>query len=340
MPSRAFPPALHSRAQTQTPIAASWQCSRWRATTRASSIQPTHHFRDRPCLFDLYVTWIGWDGFMEEGFDVVKVATSTSGPTYIVTDGRSTIIVLPNRSVDDPSPDAGVQFWRRVDQTGAIDSAFGMEPEFGLNFLADVVLADDEIVTSSAVDDVANLLFWHLTDQGLFFDDSGMFEDEIEELAAAGITLGCDPDGYLFCPDDAVTRAQMATFIARWLHLDLDAPERFSDDDGSVHEASINAIAEIGITLGCDSADPTLFCPDDVVTREQMASFIARALLLADDFSDRFTDDDGSPHELAIDAIATLGVTLGCDGADPALYCPNDPVLRKHMAAFIVRAGV
>ncbi len=41
--------------------------------------------------------------------------------------------------------------------------------------------------------------------------------------------------------------------------------------------SNINAIAEEGVTLGCDEAG-TLFCPDDPVRRDQMASFIGRAL--------------------------------------------------------------
>ena len=67
--------------------------------------------------------------------------------------------------------------------------------------------------------------FWHLTDQGRFFDDSGQFEEDIEALAAAGITLGCNTEGTLFCGDKPVTRGQMASFIALCLCLASDAPD-------------------------------------------------------------------------------------------------------------------
>ena len=43
---------------------------------------------------------------------------------------------------------------------------------------------------------------------------------------------------------------------------------------GSVHNANINAIADAGISKGC--TDATHYCPNDFVTREQMASFLAR----------------------------------------------------------------
>jgi hypothetical protein len=46
---------------------------------------------------------------------------------------------------------------------------------------------------------------------------------------------------------------------------------------GSVHNANIQAIADAGITTGCNPPDNTAYCPNDLVTREQMASFLARA---------------------------------------------------------------
>ncbi len=48
-------------------------------------------------------------------------------------------------------------------------------------------------------------------------DDGSIFEDEIAQIASAGITLGCNPEGTRFCPDDPVTRGQMAAFLRRAL---------------------------------------------------------------------------------------------------------------------------
>ncbi len=48
-----------------------------------------------------------------------------------------------------------------------------------------------------------------------------------------------------------------------------------------------------------------------------------------------FVDDDGNPHEGAIEAIAAAGITTGCL---PDLFCPAAPVTRAEMAAFLVRA--
>ncbi len=58
---------------------------------------------------------------------------------------------------------------------------------------------------------------------GTFWDDDGsVFENAIERLAASGITQGCNPPtNDRFCPDDSVTRGQMAAFLKRALGDEL-----------------------------------------------------------------------------------------------------------------------
>jgi hypothetical protein len=111
-------------------------------------------------------------------------------------------------------------------------------------------------------------------------DDDSEFEDDIDSLAAARITRGCDPPANTrFCPDDEVTRGQMAAFLVRALNLPPPSEDDvFTDDDNSVFEDDINRLAAAGITRGCGPPGGTLFCPDDNVTRAQMASFLVRSL--------------------------------------------------------------
>ena len=100
----------------------------------------------------------------------------------------------------------------------------------------------------------------------------------INAIAAAGITKGCNPpDSTKFCPNSSVTRGQMASFLVR--AFDLPAGEAdFVDTANSVHADSIAALAAAGLTKGCNPPDNDRFCPDNAVTREQMAAFLARAL--------------------------------------------------------------
>ena len=110
-------------------------------------------------------------------------------------------------------------------------------------------------------------------------DASGVHAANIEALAAAGITTGCEVEPLRFCPDREVSRAEMATFLVR--ALELEAPSEgagFADVDASgVHAANIEALAAAGITTGCH-VEPLRFCPGREVTRAQMATFLVRAL--------------------------------------------------------------
>ena len=112
------------------------------------------------------------------------------------------------------------------------------------------------------------------------------------------------------------------------------------DIEGSVFVADIVWLAEEGITLGCNPPANDLFCPNDNVTRGQMAAFLVRFLGLTDDGGgNMFVDDDGSIFEDAIAKLAAAEITLGCNPPLNDRFCPNDPVTRGQMAAFIRRAN-
>ncbi len=65
--------------------------------------------------------------------------------------------------------------------------------------------------------------------------DSNVFHDDIAWLADAAVTKGCNPpDNDEFCPDDAVTRSQMAAFMRRFArYIDAeDGTPAFADAAG------------------------------------------------------------------------------------------------------------
>ena len=156
------------------------------------------------------------------------------------------------------------------------------------------------------------------------------FRDDIVWLAERGITTGCAETR--FCPDELVPRDQMATFLRRAEALPAATHDWFTDDSTNAHQDSINRVADAGVTRGC-SADR--YCPKALVTRAQMATFLARALGLASTSQDYFTDDDGTANEDAINRLAAAGITPGCA---PNRFCPNGELTRAQMAAFLHRA--
>jgi hypothetical protein len=132
----------------------------------------------------------------------------------------------------------------------------------------------------------------------------------------------------------AVVAALLAALVALPITpsgAELPPGGTFIDDDGDTHEPSIEAIAAEEITRGCS---PTRYCPDDPVTRGQMAAFINRALGLDPAGPSPFTDTTGTFTD-DINRLYAAGITKGCT---PTLYCTNEPVTRGQMATFITRA--
>jgi hypothetical protein len=173
---------------------------------------------------------------------------------------------------------------------------------------------------------------------GTFFDDDGTTQEGfIEAIRAAGITFGCNPPlNDLYCPERALTRAEMASLLVRALDLAPAMSNPFVDTADSVHVDTISALAASGITRGCNPPDNDMFCPKSLVTRAQMAAFLVRAFGYEDGVeTDHFADDDDSVFEADINRIAAAGISAGCGDGD---FCPARKLLRSEMAVFVARA--
>ncbi|MGD2101520.1 MAG: hypothetical protein PVG83_04735 [Acidimicrobiia bacterium] len=116
-------------------------------------------------------------------------------------------------------------------------------------------------------------------------DDQSIFQDAIDAIAAEGIAKGCNPPlNNRFCPNDHVTRGQMAAFLVRALgYTDDGGGNLYIDDDNTIFETDIDKLGTAGITKGCNPPLNNRFCPNDHVTRGQMAAFLARAMGLGVD---------------------------------------------------------
>ena len=129
-----------------------------------------------------------------------------------------------------------------------------------------------------------------------------------------------------YCPEDSVTREQMAAFLHRALpDLDVIHPEAgsFADVWGPVIDTGqppvfyedMAWLARTGVTVGCNPPTNTLFCPSDLVLRGQMASFLARA------------SDLPQTEPLAPTLTEVLSIT---DGSRRPMGAPPDP-LHRHV---------
>ena len=230
---------------------------------------------------------------------------------------------------------AGVVPAESAVELAALD--FGVEgtnpSETGLLLFTDGTLFNGEELFKTGSPQANEALVVRVSSDLPFEDIFGhRFADDIVWAFDNGITTGCKRNPPLYCPDDEVTRAQMATFLDRALGLPGTSEDFFTDDENSSHERAINRIAAAGITTGCGGRK---YCPNDPVTRAQMATFLDRALDLDRTSEDFFTDDEDSSHERAINRLAASGITTGCAATR---FCPNKIVTRGQMAAFLHRA--
>lgn len=139
-------------------------------------------------------------------------------------------------------------------------------------------------------------------------------------------------------PADRYGARMLHTLIALTLALSAFSSGSFTDDNQSVHEADIEAIAAAGITRGCNPPLNDHFCPDARVTRGEMAAFLSRALELPQPPTDFFSDDNGDTFETQINAVAAADITRGCDPPSNRYYCPGRSITRAEMASMLTRA--
>ena len=177
-----------------------------------------------------------------------------------------------------------------------------------------------------------------LAQAGRFGDaaEGAFYSDAVASLDRVGVFAGTECDEG-FCPGGVIDRKTMAVWVVRVLERE-DPPgvteSRFDDvDPAGFFAPFIEKLADLGATTGCGDGR---FCPDDPVTRAQMAVFLSRAYGLAEGPDPGFVDvGPGNWFADHVARLAASGITTGCgDGR----FCPGDHTTRAQMAVFLWRA--
>jgi len=208
----------------------------------------------------------------------------------------------------------------------------------------------------------------HVGDSFADVPRSQPFYKKIETLLHNGITTGCTATTY--CPGSTVARDAMAIFVAKGIAGGGELVPVAGAVGASAYNCSgggvslftdvaptdafckhVHFLAAQNVTLGCNG---TQYCPGQVITRDAMASFIAKAIVApaggagvpvsGSGPSGTYSCDPGSAHVHFSDVPATNpfckhihflwanGIVEGCT---PTTYCPTQPVARDAMAKFI-----
>lgn len=169
------------------------------------------------------------------------------------------------------------------------------------------------------------------------------FADYIFLMKSNSIADNCS-DLNQYCPEANTTRAQMALFIVRKLmsgDVFTYTTRPYFTDVPATHPqfAHIQKLRDLGITSGCTA---TTYCPDDSVTRGQMAAFIIRARLgirsgatFTYPTTQAFSDVPSSDLFFSfIQKMKEFGITSGCTATE---YCAGGLTTRGQMAVFVIR---
>ena len=168
--------------------------------------------------------------------------------------------------------------------------------------------------------------------------------DAIEQLRVTGITSGCEQTPQqMFCPDDPVSRAEMAVFLEKvvqgvsFLPVPGEGALPFDDIEGHWAEYWIIKLKQDGFTSGCSPAN---YCPEIITNRAEMAIFLLRLKYGVGFIPPRaqgIVFNDVPADYWAVDWIEKLaadGITSGCDAGK---YCPNRGLSRAEMAVLLIR---
>ena len=175
---------------------------------------------------------------------------------------------------------------------------------------------------------------------GRFTDDDGnTHEDDIERIARLGITVGCSVDPPLYCPDDPVTRAEMAAFLLRAVGQPRPTPVNTGQYVDIEDDKWYTNYAYALIQMGVDTGQNSLWRPNDPLTRLEMAEWLTRMFdqINPATVPQGLFGDINPADRSVVEGLYQTGVTRGCSDT-PLLYCPDESVTRAQMASFIIRA--
>jgi len=220
-------------------------------------------------------------------YNHVGIGTDTRGGSLYVT---VVFVGRPDSTPDSP-PDASAT--RSPEHNGTFTDDDGNVHESNIEAIAakGITLGcnppdnsrycpDDSVTRGAMAAFIARAMGLPSADGDHFNDDeASTFEQAINQVATTGITQGCNPPGNTrFCPGRTMTRGEMAAFLVRAFDLPASKTDYFADDHGHIFEDAINRLGAAGITMGCNPPENSRYCPDDPIRRDQMATFLVRAV--------------------------------------------------------------
>ena len=224
----------------------------------------------------------------------------------------------------------------------------GDAPSIGENAFSGVTAAvyypaDNNTWTDEVMLDYGGSLTWTSYSETVFEDveEGTWYYDAVYWALENGITKGTSET--TFSPDLSVTRAQLVTFLYRLAgspSVDVDNPfEDVNETDYADYYDAILWAYCVGVTTGKNTAET--FCPDDAVTRAEIATFLWRYYgeQVPDEITEEFLDvtDQSVWYYEAVYWAYQNGITLGMSETE-LIFSPETVCTRAQFVTFLYRA--
>ncbi|HNX29363.1 MAG TPA: S-layer homology domain-containing protein [Syntrophomonadaceae bacterium] len=172
------------------------------------------------------------------------------------------------------------------------------------------------------------------SDIAALYDIAGHWaQGSIESLLASGAVSGY-PDNS-FRPDATITRGEFVTILVKAFKLEPGTGKLFTDTTGHWAKDYISAAAALGIVNGYDV---NCFGPDDLITREQMAVMIIKALDIGLIPGDPAFSDQTSISDWAKSSVKTAGEEGILSGYPDNTFRPQGNATRAEAVMVIAKA--
>lgn len=177
---------------------------------------------------------------------------------------------------------------------------------------------------------------------GLFLDVSNHWaKDMIEDVSQKGIVTGYETEkGYVFKPDNVMTREEFAVVVGRFMEVDTSMYEDFSLNFGDNHVIAdwsrpyIAAMYDSGIINGKQIGNVVNFAPKDTITRAEAITILGRTLEGVTEVDVSFADN----AQIPVWAMEFVGKMCGLgyiSGYEDNTIRPNNNVTRAEAVTLL-----
>ena len=173
--------------------------------------------------------------------------------------------------------------------------------------------------------------------EGAFWDDD---EHEVAStadlLASLALITGCGPYGLQLCPDAELTGADVEDLLGAALGVEVSVGDyvHLAPRPPPNRETLLPGV-DLDVALGCGVWQ---YCPDQIISRGDMAAILAGVLGFEPTDADYFFDDEDHYAQASINALVAADVLDVCMSLGPLPFEPNRPATRAELIDALAKA--